>query len=152
MRLFSQRIRSPLFVLLVAAGCAAAPRPQPSPSDRDTALETPGFVPDQPPDTVSWDVWRNSALDGAIARDMIVVAFKPGTTTADKRQVIAAVNGHVIGGFRVAIGEGGLYVIRIPDPGDAYMEVLQSARERMTSSPVVHHVGFYIRSDPASRP
>jgi hypothetical protein len=83
-----------------------------------------------------------------MARDLMWVAFKTGTSIEEKRQAVTAVSGHVIGGRHAYIGEGGMYLIRIPDPGDDYMEVPGKTRSRLQAFPFVQFTMVYAMSIP----
>jgi hypothetical protein len=127
----------------VPASCSAQVRDSPTPSVQV------GDIPSAPPDTTPADVWRNTVRDGTMARDLIWVAFKAGTSIGEKREAITAVSGHVIGGRHAYIGEGGMYLIRIPDPGDAWLDVLMTSRSRLRAFPFVELTMFHSMDLPA---
>ena len=81
-----------------------------------------GEIPLQPPDSVpGWvydpaNVVRGTWIAGAYARDVLVIAFVPGTNERARAEAVCAVDGVVIGGHRWD-GAEGRYFIRIPpDP------------------------------------
>jgi hypothetical protein len=107
-------------------------------------------VPPFPPDTVSQDVWRNRGPYDPMARDIVLVAFKAGTSIDKKRMAIAAISGNVIGGSRTFLGEGAFYVVRIPDAGAQYLETLSNVKRRLLTYDFVAYVTYYIETSPGS--
>jgi hypothetical protein len=137
-----------IVVLLAAvpASCGAQVRDMPRPSVQ--AADIPPFPPDTTPGD---DVWRNTDPSGTMARDLMWVAFKTGTSIEEKRQAVTAVSGHVIGGRHLYIGEGGMYLVRIPDPGDDYLEVIGKTRSRLRAFPFVQFTMVHAMSIPLWR-
>ena len=145
---WGERFATAAIVVVLAAApasCRAQVRDTPTPSVQ--VADIPPF----PPDTTPADVWRNTDPSGTMARDLMWVAFKRGTSIEQKREAITAISGVVIGGIHLRIGEGGLYLIRIPDPGEDYLEVLVIKKWRLEAFSFVEIATLYIADGPAAK-
>jgi hypothetical protein len=99
-------------------------------------------VPDLPPDTVPAWFSDDSSWTGSGFRHLkhiIGVSFKPGTTPTQRRDAVAAVCGTVVGGWRVAIPDRGIYAVRVDDGDDN--ERIWQLIERLERLPQVRSAG-----------
>lgn len=107
---------------LLVWGCFGAPRPR----DGGVIAGGAGQVPDRPPSgipaAVAAEIYAaENVVSGAphvtgrIPRDVVVLAFRRGTTPEEKRQVVERVRGRVIGG--APISDQAFYYVRVPHDG-----------------------------------
>jgi Subtilase family len=89
----------------------------------DAGLPSEAQVPGTPPDTVPRWIYSSGNvisgypnIAGRIAKDIVVVLFKPYTTQPKRLAAINAINGTVIGGRRVYNGDG-FYYVQVPGDG-----------------------------------
>lgn len=110
--------------LLLASGCTPSRGGETWPSGLPRADSTvhaeQASVPPLPPDSFPSDYRRNWDEEWRAPRDVLLVAFKPGTTLEQKTEAIRSIHGWVIGGDRHPPSDRleGFYMIRIPDTGD----------------------------------
>lgn len=106
-----------LAVLLAVSMCVSTASCQ-RPRSQPTSGRVPQIVPDSVPRMYYDRSNHIRAADGTYLRDIIVVAFKNGTTQEQREAAIDLVGGTVVGGKRIS-ARLGYYVVRVPANGSA---------------------------------
>lgn len=92
-----------------------------------------------PPDTSPAYFHADTNWRGMFMKRVITVAFRNGTTLADRQLAIAYVGGTLVGGVQALPGNEGLYTITIP--GDASDATRNLAISRLKTLPQVDDAG-----------
>lgn len=110
-----------------------------------------------PPDTVpSWvhaDTNVAPPTDssrGHFAKRIVIVAFRPTATLADRQLAIALVNGVVVGGMHSPDGSIGTYYVKVPD--DASEHGVFAAMRALDALPQVQFAALEVYLDELSSP
>jgi hypothetical protein len=144
----------PMLILILAllvpvlAGCQVPASP---PSSRPSNQVVPAIAPDTvprwvfDPDSVAEDP---EVTTGRYLRDVVLIMFRMDATQQQRQEAIDHVGGAVIGGQRLASGNG-IYWIRISAGGRA--APLMTAVRRLRALPQVHTaVPRYLVSAPGA--
>jgi len=108
-------------------------------------------VPAEAPDSVP--AWvRQDSLAGPSAyipirfrKNILVVHFRREATQAQRQEAIDLISGTVVGGINRGTGNG-MYLVRVPDPGDG--SVLVRASDQLHRLPYVSAAGPDIEFGP----
>jgi hypothetical protein len=86
---------------------------------RSEAEPVPPTAPNQVPPEIfasSNIVSSSTQQSGRFLRDIVAVLFVEGTDQTAREQAVSRINGQVVGGYRLADGDG-FYLVRIPTDG-----------------------------------
>ena len=110
-----------------------------------------------PPDTVPAWVRADTNIapptdssPGHFAKRIVIVAFRPTATLADRQLAIALVNGVVVGGHHTADGRLGVYYVKVPD--DASENGVFAAMQALDALPQVQFATLEVYLDELSSP
>ena len=90
----------------------------------------------EPADSILTAACGGPAGATAVARDLLVIAFAPEATAAERAAVAKTVDGSLLGS---ATSEPGAYYLRVPSGGDEYQ--LRVASDRLIQLDMVRQVG-----------
>src|SRR4051794_8424271 len=128
---------------IVCVGCAGHGRPGSS----QPATAVPASAPDSVPEATYRHLTERTNLveltsGDTIIRNAVWVRFRPGVAPSNRAAAIAAVNGSVIGGWRLSPSAEGFYLIRIPTPRSGADDAL-AATDRLRALPQVAGTMLY---------
>ncbi len=99
-----------------------------------------GTVPAVPPDTLPTNFYHDTNVVSRPAlapyrfvKDVVIIAFKPTTSNAQRAAVVGGLGGIVVGGYRS--GPDGAYVVRLPR--DTSHQTIFSAVDALNANPLV---------------
>src|SRR5688572_29669770 len=98
--------------LLGLAACAGPRRPGTAPERPPVPPVTPNHYPRE----VYTDTnvtSRSPEITGPILKNIVLVAFQPGTPQPKRQEAVDAIGGEVLGGLR-ELGDDGYYFVRVP--------------------------------------